>query len=157
MFFDGTGNNRDVDLPEHKHSNVVRLFRVHKDNSRDFTIAPPVSWQCEYVPGVGTAFPEIGELGNSARQLITGKALANGGQSRIFWGLIQTINAMHRYVKGGEPLMSDAEAGEFAQDTGDGSADSALDELKARVSILKGILSKSKPTVTQFNISVFGF
>ena len=56
MFFDGTGNNRDVDLPEHKHSNVVRLFRVHKDNSRDLTIALPVSWQREYVPGVGTAF-----------------------------------------------------------------------------------------------------
>jgi hypothetical protein len=32
LFFDGTGNNRDADLPEHKQSNVVRFLlpqRIH--------------------------------------------------------------------------------------------------------------------------------
>lgn len=153
MFFDGTGNNRDKDLPAHKHSNIARLWNVHLDNTRAVAIAPPVFWRKEYIPGVGTPFPEIGEKGEAK----TGKAMANGGQSRIFWGMIQTINAMHRYVMGGKPLMSDAEAGRFAEGVGDGTASGAINELRTRVATLKGILGSSKPTVIQFNISVFGF
>jgi hypothetical protein len=153
MFFDGTGNNRDNDLPFHKQSNIVRLWRVHLDNTESLAIAPPIFWRKEYIAGVGTPFPEIGERGNAT----TGRAMANGGQSRIFWGLIQTINVMHRYVMSGKPLLSDSEAGKFSEGTGDGSATNAIAELKSKVAILKGILRVAKPTVTQLNISVFGF
>ena len=154
MFFDGTGNNRDKDLPLHQQSNIVRLWKVHLDsNTKSFAVAPPVFWRKEYIPGVGTPFPEIGEKGNST----TGRAMANGGQSRIFWGLIQTINVMHRYVMSGAPLIPDGEAGKFAQGKGDGAASEALADLKPKVAALKGILSSVKPTITQFNISVFGF
>lgn len=153
MFFDGTGNNRDVDLPLHKQSNIVRLWRVHMDNSDKLAVAPPILWRAEYVPGVGTPFPEIGENGASK----TGKAMGNGGQSRIFWGLIQTINVMHRYVMRGKPLMSNSDAGEFAEGKGDASPDDAIAELKTKVASLKGILRGTKPTITLFNIAVFGF
>lgn len=153
MFFDGTGNNRDADLPVHKQSNVVRLWKVHSDNSNSLAVAPPVFLRKEYVPGVGTPFPEIGEKGESK----TGKAMANGGQSRIFWGLIQTINSMHRYVMGGAPLMSDRDAGKFAEGKGDESSIDAIAELKTKVASLKNILRTAKPHIMQFNISVFGF
>jgi hypothetical protein len=153
MFFDGTGNNRDADLPSHKQSNVVRLWKVHLDNSETAGAAPPVYWRKEYVPGVGTPFPLIGEKDATTM----GKAFANGGQSRIVWGLIQTINALHRYVKSGTRLMSDRDAGVFARGAGDGSASGALNELKKMVGTLKEVLRGAKPTVVQFNLNVFGF
>lgn len=153
VFFDGTGNNRDADLPIHKQSNVVRLWRVHLRNADELAIAPPVLWDKEYVPGVGTPFPEIGEKGSSK----FGKAIASGGQPRIFWGLIQTINVMHRYVQGGKRLISLGEAGDFAKSQGDGDPNAALTALAKKVVELKNVLRGTKPTITQFNISVFGF
>ncbi len=153
MFFDGTGNNRDADLPLNRQSNIVRLWRVHFDNSEGSGASQPIYWRKEYVPGVGTPFPEIGEKSESK----SGKAMANGGQSRIFWGLIQTINVMHRYVSGGKPLLSVSEAGKFAEGKGDGSAPEAIALLRKKVEELAGLLRGAKPTVKQFNISVFGF
>ncbi|RSZ59634.1 DUF2235 domain-containing protein [Massilia atriviolacea] len=153
VFFDGTGNNRDKDVGKHKQSNVVRLWRVHKDNSAKLGVAPAIYIRKEYVPGVGTPFPLIGEPGETKM----GKAMANGGQSRIVWGLIQSMNALHRYVKGGVPLMYDEPAGEFAQSEGDGSTSSAIEKLRPFMTQLKGILLSSKPTVTQYNVSVYGF
>lgn len=153
IFFDGTGNNQKADVPLHRQSNVVRLFGVHQDNTQDLHPAPPVFYRREYIPGVGTPFPEIGEKEATK----TGKAMANGGQSRIFWGLIQTINALYRYVNGGDELVPAAAAGKFAQGIGDGDSSKALASLKKTVATLKARLVGAKPTITQFNISVFGF
>ncbi len=83
--------------------------------------------------------------------------MANGGQSRIFWGLIQTINTLHRYVMQGQPLMSDAEAGKFAESKADGEPEDAFEKLKPLLATLKTVLAANKPRVTQFNISVYGF
>lgn len=160
VFFDGTGNNRDDDVGLHKHSNVVRLWRVHLDNSDATDIAPPVFIRKEYIPGVGTPFKEIGEAKESRFAFLkfaTGKAMANGGQSRIFWGLIQTINALHRYVKHGKALLSDKEAGKFAESKADGDWSDGIEKLKPYLATLKTVLAANKPQVTQFNISVYGF
>ncbi len=160
VFFDGTGNNRDEDVGLHKHSNVVRLWRIHQDNSDKMKIAPPVFIRAEYIPGVGTPFKEIGEAKYSKLAFLksaTGKAMANGGQSRIFWGLIQTINALHRYVNQGKALLSDKEAGKFAETEADGAWSDGIEKLKPYLATLKTVLAANKPQVTQFNISVYGF
>ncbi|MET3135128.1 hypothetical protein AAKU55_005431 [Oxalobacteraceae bacterium GrIS 1.11] len=161
VFFDGTGNNRDDDLGFHKQSNIVRLWRSHLDNSNETTVAPPAYYRAEYIPGVGTPFPIIGESRESSLKSYfqgkSGKGMANGGQSRIFWGLIQTINVMHRYVMSGKPLLTDVDAGKFAESKSDGFPEYAIAKLKPYVVQLKEILINSKPKVIQFNISVFGF
>lgn len=46
FFFDGTGNNRDIDTPIKKQSNVARLWHGHID---DFPLIHRI-----YIPGVGT-------------------------------------------------------------------------------------------------------
>ena len=153
MFFDGTGNNLNEDLKPHKQSNITRLFRVHEDNSEILGVAPPSYFRREYIPGVGTPFAQIGEpVGEKS-----GKAMANGGQSRIIWGLIQTLNALHRYAANGKPLISDEDAGKFAGGVGDGDPKKALAKIQSRILELKNTLQKTKPTIVQFNLSVFGF
>ncbi len=89
MFFDGTNNNKkrdqeDVTAPNARsHSNVVVLFDTYNDKL-------PYHFRV-YVPGVGTPFPDIGEMGESS----DGKAMARGGESRIHWAMIQVLNAIH--------------------------------------------------------------
>lgn len=76
VFFDGTGNNRDIDVPTFEHSNVARLFRAMKlDSIGDgrYTF---------YVPGLGTPFREIGDPGGAL-----GKGVAVGGEARIQWAM----------------------------------------------------------------------
>ncbi|MCK6433068.1 MAG: DUF2235 domain-containing protein [Burkholderiaceae bacterium] len=64
IFFDGTGNNKKLDFDEpppekRKHTNVVKLFQAFRDD-------PGQGYFRFYVPGVGTPFPEIGEMTASA-------------------------------------------------------------------------------------------
>ncbi len=54
MFFDGTGNNRAVDMPELKHRNVARLFDAYTDNLEE-------GYFGHYIAGVMAIFTEIGE------------------------------------------------------------------------------------------------
>jgi len=77
FFFDGTGNNKDVDAPKYKTSNVARLFSAHIDE-RVFGIVPL------YIPGVGTSFPEVGDKGGTL-----GDALALGGKKRIDFAMMR--------------------------------------------------------------------
>jgi hypothetical protein len=60
FFFDGTGNNRYVDEGMQKHSNVAKLFRVHRQTDKIRGI------YAFYIQGVGTYFPEIGDDGGGA-------------------------------------------------------------------------------------------
>ena len=59
LFFDGTNNNQARDEKQWGHSNVVRLFNA-------FRFDRPNGFFPIYIPGVGTPFPEIGELGESS-------------------------------------------------------------------------------------------
>lgn len=87
FFFDGTGNNKDLDAPKNKTSNIARLFDAHIDK-------PLLNLVPIYIPGVGTAFPEIGDAGGKL-----GDGMAKGGEGRLDY-------AMKRF----DMLVRDAEA-----------------------------------------------
>lgn len=72
-FFDGTGNNLDADLNLLKHSNIARLYRVHKSSSVDEGIYR------FYIPGVSTYFPEAGDMGAS----VGGSGFGALGEARL--------------------------------------------------------------------------
>ncbi|BBP00022.1 T6SS phospholipase effector Tle1-like catalytic domain-containing protein [Sulfuriferula nivalis] len=150
MFFDGTGNNKTADyddLPpeKRKHSNIVKLFHAYPD-------APDRGYIANYIPGVGTAFPEIGEKSTSAM----GSAAAAGGAARIIWGLLQVVNAPYRYVTTA-PLIPDNQAGDISNMqawTADAENRKVLHHWQDQ---LKAALAGKKPHVEQINLSVFGF
>jgi hypothetical protein len=76
FFFDGTGNNLDADLHTGEHSNVARLFRAHLPDQ-------PSQRRSIYVPGIGTHFKDVGDLGYSTR----GSATGAGGDARLSWAM----------------------------------------------------------------------
>ena len=78
IFFDGTSNNKLRDQESNSHSNIVVLFDAHKDNKMG-------DYYSYYIPGVGTKFPEIGEMG----ELAEGKSQAVGGEARIHYAMIK--------------------------------------------------------------------
>lgn len=108
LFFDGTGNNlyHDQFIADPKHpTNIARLFRatiglgyaggvVNRKNSE--LVDLPGS--CEnkffkyYIPGVGTAFPEVNDPDFTG----PGLAMATGGENRINWALLRLIDALRR-------------------------------------------------------------
>ncbi|MDO8650696.1 MAG: DUF2235 domain-containing protein [Undibacterium sp.] len=74
VFFDGTGNNRDVelaktDVKEQALSNIYKLWATHKEGGN--IIRP-------YIPGVGTPYPAIGDSGGTL-----GMAIGSGAEKRI--------------------------------------------------------------------------
>ncbi len=87
VFFDGTGNNRFEHEPLKKQSNVARLFRAFPDD-------PFEGYFPVYVPGIGTQFPEIGEI----EPATFGAAFGAGGDGRINFGLLHVINSVHRAI-----------------------------------------------------------
>lgn len=155
LFFDGTGNNmvEDFDKPppeKRKHSNVVRLFHTHRANRT-------AGFFAFYAPGVGTPFPDIGDDGQYWG-LNRGAAFASRGERRITWAFMQLLNAPHLFVKGVELLPPD-QANNIARVLG--SVDSPAAQRRTALRHWQGRLSAAlkdqKPTVTQINVSVFGF
>lgn len=74
VFFDGTGNNRDLEMakPLEKRalSNIAKLADAHKLGDEQIRIA--------YIPGVGTPYSEVGDNGG-----VAGMAFGNGADKRI--------------------------------------------------------------------------
>ena len=153
IFFDGTNNNLKRDMPDNSHSNIVVLFNAHKNTEQG-------DYYPFYIPGVGTAFKEIGEMHETSE----GKAMAAGGEARIYYAMIQIFNAVHRAVKNDEKLVSDKDA-EAAVSVGGplfsltcvekGKRSRYFNELKRRLKVV--IANKPKPKIKQINLSVFGF
>ena len=85
LFFDGTNNNIKTDKPKLGHSNVARLADAYLEDK-------PNGWYRQYIPGVGTPFPEIGEMGTST----LGSAFAFGCEARVLYGLLAVFNALHQ-------------------------------------------------------------
>lgn len=83
-FFDGTGNNMSADIGFLKHSNIVRLFRVHRENNVSEGVYKI------YIPGVGTYFRDVGDDGGSALGLGCGAM----GEARINFALREFSNIM---------------------------------------------------------------
>jgi hypothetical protein len=86
LFFDGTNNNEANDTNKNHPSNIARLFHA----SLRGTKAKEGGYFSYYMPGVGTPFPEVGELDYSEG----GLRYATGGEDRINWALVQVASAL---------------------------------------------------------------
>jgi hypothetical protein len=75
FFFDGTGNNKKLDDPKDKSSNIARLYDAHEDK-------PLLGLIPIYIPGVGTPFPEIGDKGGRL-----GLGFGAGGEGRLKYAM----------------------------------------------------------------------
>lgn len=86
LFFDGTGNNEENDSkvakPPHP-TNIAKIFHAALDSREK-------GYYAYYMPGVGTPFPNIGELDYSTDGLV----FASGGENRINWALLQLADAL---------------------------------------------------------------
>ncbi len=116
LFFDGTGNNlfNDVFVSAVPHpTNIARLFRATIGSGyaggasgMEGLLDPPGTglgqYYKYYMPGVGTPFPEVGDLDYS----MTGLAFARHGEERINWGLLMIIDALRQEL--GLPSMDGA-------------------------------------------------
>ncbi|MBC7490316.1 MAG: DUF2235 domain-containing protein [Glaciimonas sp.] len=101
LFFDGTNNNRDGDIPLQAHTNVVKLFNAYKDvNGLDHLKA--AGQHRFYIPGLGTRFPENREW----RESHDGKAFGKGEQARILYALLEIYNVVYRECNDNIPLFS---------------------------------------------------
>ncbi len=94
FFFDGTNNNKknDLEIAEPPHpTNIARLF----DTTYEDQLTKPKKLReyfKYYMPGVGTAFPEIGEYNFSS----SGLTYATGGENRINWKfLLMLVNSLY--------------------------------------------------------------
>ena len=86
LFFDGTNNNDSNDTKSNHPSNIAKLYHASiQDND-----AKSKGYFSYYMPGVGTPFPEIGELDYSEG----GLKYATGGEDRINWALVQVASAL---------------------------------------------------------------
>lgn len=161
MFFDGTNNNKERDQEEitdpkrRSHSNVVVLHDAFRDEATN-------GYFRFYMPGVGTPFRKIGEMSESS----DGKAMAVGGEARIYWAMIQLYNAIHRAAgSGGRALVSDAEAERYINGGGFLASRGILKLAESRrrgffsglESRLTTAIRGKRPAVRQINLSVFGF
>lgn len=88
FFFDGTGNNMDADIGTNKHSNIVRLYRVHPKNDK------VKGTYAFYIPGVGTYFRDVKDPGGSVRGLLFGDM----GVERINWAIAQFDENLARHL-----------------------------------------------------------
>jgi uncharacterized protein (DUF2235 family) len=77
VFFDGTGNNRDADIPTLEHSNVARLWQAHINRPSNGVVRI-------YIPGIGTPFPTIGDDGKGPIPFVDlSKGMGARGQERL--------------------------------------------------------------------------
>ena len=88
LFFDGTNNNEPYDMRTDggRTPNPTNIARLYHASLRD----QDQGYFRYYMPGVGTAFPEIKEMDFSGWGLIT----ANRGEDRINWALLQIADAL---------------------------------------------------------------
>ena len=157
MFFDGTNNNkhRDQELISdpnaRSHSNVVVLHDAFRDD-------PESGYFSFYVPGVGTVFPEIGEMTESS----SGKSMATGGEARLYWAMIQLYNAVNWAVhKRNLIAAGEAETSIRNPDTlrngwtlFSGKRRAYFQKAERR---LRQSIANHRPEITLINVSVFGF
>ena len=102
VFFDGTGNNagwvepgeRATQKVRQNDSNVYRLWSAFPD-------LPEQGYFPAYMPGLGTPFPEIGEI----KPADNGMGFGEGGEGRVLFGLLHVMNALHTAVDAGRRPM----------------------------------------------------
>lgn len=156
LFFDGTNNNEHNDTKSQHPSNIARLFHasIQDDDAKGR------GYFSYYMPGVGTPFPEIGELDYSE----DGLKYATGGEDRINWALVQVASALSFALNNKQeidrvvakakvesmstfkaPLMSIFGAGRRRQ------------VMKGLLEPLRDRVSKARPQVLGVKLYVYGF
>lgn len=88
LFFDGTNNNEYNDTRRAKPAHPTNIAKLY--HATYSTEAEHDGYFSYYIPGVGTPFPDIGEMDYSNG----GLAFAAGGEDRINWGLLQLADAL---------------------------------------------------------------
>ncbi|AMB85939.1 hypothetical protein AWM79_11760 [Pseudomonas agarici] len=101
LFFDGTNNNEKQDTKDGHPTNIAKLFHASLRGKG----AQDDGYFSYYMPGVGTPFPEIGELDYSDG----GLQFATGGEDRINWALVQVASALS-YALNNETEIDDSVA-----------------------------------------------
>lgn len=145
VFFDGTGNNKDIDEPTKKWSNVARIWRSARMFADTNINTYPV-----YISGVGTPFNGKPLFGGQEKLIafedgdLTGAAGGAGGTRRLDFGQQQINDALR------EALLSKAKAlgGQVAQYANAGKQQSFADVNKA--------LGRHR-LIKQINVSIYGF
>lgn len=109
VFFDGTRNNyrNSIQNKDYSQSNVARLYSAFPGFSVPGVLPASTDWQTNlddyknyfriYAPGVGSAFPQVGDSGECFWDGTRGSAAGALGQVRILWGLAQVINTISRF------------------------------------------------------------
>lgn len=148
LFFDGTNNNQARDEKQWGHSNVVRLYNAFRDD-------PAKGFFPIYIPGVGTPFPEIGELGEST----AGNAFARGGARRIHAGLLRLYDAAYAFFMQDDKFKDlKSKTSQMAWQT---SQLNGLAQLKALlapdIGVLKDLAENQQKKLLKINVYVFGF
>jgi hypothetical protein len=153
VFFDGTNNNKERDLVDKSYSNIAVLHNAFRNSRKS-------GYFRFYIPGLGTRFPEIGEMSESD----DGKAMGAGGDSRVYYAMIQVYNCIHEALFDGVALVSPEETMTVVT-----SADKGLKtvwllgsskrmayfaELETR---LASAIKNKRPNIKLVNLSVFGF
>lgn len=153
LFFDGTNNNMYRDAHDKSYSNVVVLYNTFRNSAEN-------GYFRYYIPGLGTAFPEIGEMTESDN----GKAMGVGGDSRVHFAMIQIYNAVHRAVNGDQLLVSPAEAKLIVTSVEKGLKTVWLLSGSKRVAYFRSLedrllvaIKGRRPVVKLISLSIFGF
>ena len=109
IFFDGTRNNRTPYTKELGYSNIARLFDAYPKDGQGISRV--------YIPGVGTPFPQIGELEHRT----TGSAFALGGTERVLYAMFALYNSVHSAAFSGERMYSPNEVAAMCLGKTDGA------------------------------------
>ncbi|MCP1626809.1 T6SS phospholipase effector Tle1-like catalytic domain-containing protein [Pseudomonas nitroreducens] len=102
LFFDGTNNNDNNDTNAGHPTNIARLFHASM-RGKEASDGGHFSY---YMPGVGTAFPEIGEFDYSD----DGLRFATGGENRINWALVSVAHALTYAIDQQRVITTEARA-----------------------------------------------
>ncbi len=160
----------DRDIEDSSHSNIVRLYRIHKVSQGSGALQKTGRYAI-YILGVGTIFKPNKELRESA----DGKAMAKGGQARILYALFHTYNAVYKAINDEEVLWDEgAIAKKIEQYKRDVEQQNNYDpqmrrerpnrktwfadlreELNAKLQEVRS--AKPKPAIPLIRVSVFGF
>ncbi|PMZ83297.1 MULTISPECIES: DUF2235 domain-containing protein, partial [unclassified Pseudomonas] len=145
------------DTKKNHPSNIAKLFHASIQDDD----AKAEGYFSYYMPGVGTPFPEIGELDYSEN----GLTFATGGEDRINWALVQVVSALSYALKNKEEIKrTDAKGLVKEMSTWRGPLMSVLGDGKRR-RVMNGLLGpleackeKSRlPKVLGIKLYVYGF
>ncbi|QOD84408.1 T6SS phospholipase effector Tle1-like catalytic domain-containing protein [Chromobacterium haemolyticum] len=166
LFFDGTNNHEESDsqAKPRSTSNIARLYHATMGSKQGGSgqADPKLAEQglyAYYIPGVGTRFPEIGEL----KPMSNGLIFASGGEDRINWGLTRVIHALTMNWNPEQPLSN--EEAKALITTRMRTTISQQDGYRYRKDALQPHLealaearyAKPRPTVLGIRLFVYGF